>query len=79
MPFVATWMNLKIIILSEVKLGRDKHHMISLICVIKYDTNEITYEKNIDSKIEQTTGYHWREGRAKGQNRGRELSGTQSI
>ena len=32
MPFAATWMDLEIIILSEVSL--DKHHMISLICGI---------------------------------------------
>ena len=32
MPFAATWMDLKIIILSEVNLTeKDKYHMISLI------------------------------------------------
>ena len=36
MPFAATWMQLKIIILSEVsQKEKDKYHMISLI---KYDT-----------------------------------------
>ena len=35
MPFAATWMDLEIIILSEVSLTeKDKHHMISLICGI---------------------------------------------
>ena len=33
MPCAATWMNLEIIILSEVS-GKDKYHMISLICGI---------------------------------------------
>ena len=31
MPFAATWMNLRMIILSKVK---DKYHVISLICRI---------------------------------------------
>ena len=35
MPFAATWMILKIIIVSEVsQTEKDKYHMISLICGI---------------------------------------------
>ena len=35
MPFAATWMELEIIILSELsKKEKDKYHMISLICGI---------------------------------------------
>ena len=35
MPFAATWMNLEIIILSEVsQTEKDKYHMILLICGI---------------------------------------------
>ena len=35
MPFAATWMDLGIIILSEVSQPeKDKYHMISLICGI---------------------------------------------
>ena len=35
MPYGATWMDLKIIILNEVSQAeKDKHHMISLICGI---------------------------------------------
>ena len=35
MPLVATWMDLEIIILSEVsQTEKDKYHMISLICGI---------------------------------------------
>ena len=41
MPFVATWMDLEIIILSEVK-HRKINIMISLICgFLKNDTNDI--------------------------------------
>ena len=33
MPFAATWMDLQVIILSEVsQTEKDKYHMISLIC-----------------------------------------------
>ena len=35
MPFVATWMDLEIVILSEVsQTEKDKYHMILLICGI---------------------------------------------
>ena len=35
MPFAATWLQLEIIILSEVsQKEKDKYHMISLICGI---------------------------------------------
>ena len=35
MPFAATWMDLEIIILSEVsQKEKDKYHMVSLICGI---------------------------------------------
>ena len=35
MPFAATWIDLEIIILSEVsQTEKDKYHMISLICII---------------------------------------------
>ena len=40
-PCAATWMQLEIIILSEVsQKEKDRYHMISL----RYDTNEPTYE-----------------------------------
>ena len=45
MPFAATWMNLEIIILSEVsQTEKDKYH-ISLTCgILKDDTNELIYK-----------------------------------
>ena len=35
MPFAATWVQVEVVILSEIK--SNKHHMISLLCGI-YDT-----------------------------------------
>ena len=32
MPFAATWMDVEIVILSEIGQTKDKYHMISLIC-----------------------------------------------
>ena len=51
-PFAATWMDLDIIILSEVsQKEEDKYHMISLICGIKKnDTNELIYKTGINSQ-----------------------------
>ena len=49
--FAATWMDLEIIILSQVsKTEKDKYH-ISLICVIlKNDTDELIYKTETDSQ-----------------------------
>ena len=50
-PFAAIWMDLEIIILSEVsQIETDKYHMISLIWNLQYDTNELTYKGEIDSQ-----------------------------
>ena len=53
MPFSATWMDLEIIILSEVsQKEKDKYHMISLICGIsKNDTDELIYKTEIDLQM----------------------------
>ena len=46
MPFAATWMDLDIIILSEVnQTEKDKYHMISLICRVKKKTQMNLYTK----------------------------------
>ena len=52
MPFVATWVDQEIVILSEVsQVGTDKYRMISLIWSLKYDTNEHIYETETDSQM----------------------------
>ena len=48
MQLAATWINLEIIILSEVsQIEKDKYHMISLICVMykKIQMNLFTKQK----------------------------------
>ena len=62
MPFAATWMELEIIILSEIsQTEKDKYHMISHICEIlkkKKDTNELIYRTETDHRQrKQTYGY----------------------
>ena len=56
MPFAATWMELEMIILSEVsQTEKDKYHMISLICGIlkkKKSINELIYKIERPTDIE---------------------------
>ena len=54
MPFAATWMDLQIIILSEVsQIEKDKYHMISFnMWNLKYDTNELIYNLFIETDSE---------------------------
>ena len=53
-PFAATWMQLEIIILSEVsQKEKDKYHMITYITYmwsLKGGTNEPIYKTEIDSQ-----------------------------
>ena len=46
MQFAATWVDLEIVILSEVsRTQKDKYHIISLICgILKKGTNELIYK-----------------------------------
>ena len=45
MPFVATWMDLKIFILCELsQKEKDKYYDITYTCNLKYDTNEFIYK-----------------------------------
>ena len=52
MPFAATWIDLEIITLNEVRQPKkDKSDMISLICgILKSDINELIYKTEIDSQ-----------------------------
>ena len=55
MTFVATWMQLESLILSEVsQKEKDKYHMLSHILNLKYGTNEPT--KQTHRHGEQTCG-----------------------
>ena len=50
-PFAAKWMDLEIIILSEVsQKEKDKYHMISHMWNLKYGTNEPIYKPETDSQ-----------------------------
>ena len=75
MPFTATWMDLEMIILSEVsQTEKDKYHMISLICGIQFlknDTNELIYKTETDLQVLKTNLLL-----TKGKCRGRDKSGT---
>ena len=54
MPFAAIWMQLNILILSEIsQKEKGKYHMISLILESKYGINESIYKK----KKKQTLNY----------------------
>ena len=50
MPSAATWMDLEIIILSKVRQRQIPHDIIYM-WNLKYDTNELIYETEIDSQI----------------------------
>ena len=53
MPFATTWVDLKIIILSEVnQKEKDKHHIICVWNLI-YDTSEHIQERETDSQTQR--------------------------
>ena len=50
LPFAASWMDLEIIILSEIsQIEKDKCHM-TLVISKKNDTNELIYKTETDSQ-----------------------------
>ena len=65
MPFSATWMDLEIIIRSEVsQKEKDKYQMKSLLCGL-YNTEDFTYKTGIYSQPLRT--YLWLSRRCQGQ------------
>ena len=54
MLFAATWMDLEIIIVSQKE--KDKYHDIAYVWNLKYDTNEITKQKQTHRHRAQTGG-----------------------
>ena len=55
MPFAATWMDLEIIILSEVKqTEKDKYHDMIYMWNLKSDANELIYKTEIESQMQKT-------------------------
>ena len=57
MPFVATWVDLEMIILSEIgQTEKDKYYMILFICALckKKDTNELISKTERDSQTQKT-------------------------
>ena len=56
MQLAATWMDLEIVILSEVsQTEKDKYHMISLICgIYKKGTNELMYKTETELQMQKS-------------------------
>ena len=56
MPSAATWVQLEMIILSELsQKEKDRYGMISHMWNLKYDTNEPIYETETDSQTRRQT------------------------
>ena len=54
MPFAATWMDLEIIILTEINQKEKVPYDITYMWNLKYDTNEPITETKTDSQIKRT-------------------------
>ena len=55
LPFASTWMDLEIIILSEIsQTERQMPHDITYMWNLKYDTNELIYKTETDPQTQRT-------------------------
>ena len=54
MPFAATWMDLEIIILSEVNQTEKNKYHITYMWNLNYDTNDLIYKRETDSQTQKT-------------------------
>ena len=50
LPFAATWVDLEIAILSEVRQRQIQISYITFVWNLKYDTNELIYKRETDSQ-----------------------------
>ena len=60
LPFATTWMELKGIMLSEIRQRKDKYHMISLVWNLRNTTDEHTgrgRKNTIREKTERETNH----------------------
>ena len=61
--FAATWMDLEIIVLSEVsQTGRHQYHMLSLTCGMLKEYSELLCRTDTDSQTLKTKGNRLRGG-----------------
>ena len=55
MPLAATWIDLEIIVLSEVsQIEKEKSHDIAYIWTLKSDTSELIDKTEVDSQTQKT-------------------------
>ena len=53
MPFAVIWVDLEIVILSELcQIGKHKYHMLSVMWNLKNETNELIHKTETDSRLE---------------------------